>query len=271
MVVASVASGSQDRGSGRQPLETKALVKLARRSGAAALAHFRRPGAGRAGEASPAGAVQRELELLVRDEAARQAPGLTVLSEGFPASGEQRSGWGLVVGQVGAGAEFRAGLPTWCVSLALLHNGVPLVGVVCLPALDDLYVAAQGKLTWNGVEVPRGGVGPQPGGFILGYAEFHRRRLIGFRGRGRAHGAIAYYLCLVARGAAEAAILGRARIWDVAAGMALLDAAGGEIVYLPGGQRVDPAALLHGGPAKETMLATRLGSTAHVLKQIQRR
>ena len=271
MSVTSVAPGSEERTPRRPPVEGRALVKLARRAGAVALARLRHPGAEGGGEPSPAGAVQREIELLVRDELARHTPAVAVLSEGFDAPAELRSGWRLVVGPVGGGSELRAGLPTWSVSLALLHDSAPIIGVVSVPALDDLYVAAQGKMTWNGVEVPRGGVAPQPGGFILGYAEFHRRRLIGFRGRPRAHGAIAYHMCLVARGAAEAAIIGRARIWEVAAGLALLDAVGGELVYLPGGQRVEPAALMHGGPAKDTMLAARLGSTARILKQIQRR
>jgi myo-inositol-1(or 4)-monophosphatase len=119
--------------------------------------------------------------------------------------------------------------------------------------------------------VPHGGVVPQHDGFILAYSEFHRRHLISFRGKMRALGSTAYHLALVARGAAEAAILGRARVWDVAAGLALLEAAGGELVYLKSGRRVDLAELLDGSLSKDIMVAARAGSIARILKQIGRR
>ena len=40
---------------------------------------------------------------------------------------------------------FVFGLPHWCVSVGLLHQGVPLMGALYLPCLDELFWAARGQ------------------------------------------------------------------------------------------------------------------------------
>ena len=167
-----------------------------------------------------------------------------------------------------------AGLPTWSISLGLLFDGVPVAGVVWLPAFRDLYVVHGGVLRWNGEIVPRGGVAPRHTGFVLAYSEFHRRLSLRF-GAGsrkmRSLGSTAYHLALVARGAAEAAIVGQVHLWDVAAGAAMLAAVGGDLVSLRSGKPFEPRPMLDGSPSRDFLVAAREGALPGVLARIRRR
>jgi myo-inositol-1(or 4)-monophosphatase len=255
----------------RPPIDGRTLTRLARRGGAIGLAQFRRVAAERSAAGTLVTEADREIERWLRTEMGGVAPEVAVIGEEFAATGDAAKGWALAVDPIDGTDAYVAGLPTWCVSLGLLHRGTPVAGVVYLPAFDDLYLAYGGTLRWNGTEVPRGGVEPQHDGFVLAYSEFHRRPLLRLRGKVRALGSTAYHLSLVARGAAEAAIVGRVHVWDVAAGKALLDAVGGELVYLRSGRPVELSALLDGAPTRDFMLAARTGATERVLQRIRRR
>lgn len=255
----------------RAPLDGRALTRLVRRAGAIGLAQFRRVSAERSEAASIVAEANHEIERQIRDEVAELAPEVVVLGEDSPPAGDAAGGWALAVGPIDGTEAYAAGVPTWSVSLGLLRAGTPVAGVVYLPSFDDLYLAHNGVLRWNGTEVPHGGVAPQHDGFVLAYSEFHRRPLLRLRGKVRALGSTAYHLSLVARGAAEAAIVGRVHLWEIAAGKALLDAVGGELVYLRSGQPVDLAMLLSGAPSRDFMVAARAGATQRVLKRIRRR
>lgn len=82
----------------------------------------------------------------------------------------------------------------------------------------------------------------------------HRRFLIDFVGKTRSLGSIAAALCYVARGSAIGALLSRAGIWDIAAGLAILRAAGGDVAGLSGAP-LDTAAILDGQTLTEPIIA----------------
>ena len=258
------------RGRLRQPLDGRALTRLARRAGAIGLRHFRHVSAERSQAGSIVTEADREIERQVRAEVATIAPQVAVIGEELPATGDVAAGWTLAVDPIDGTDAYVAGLPTWCVSLGLLHAGVAVAGAVYLPSFDDLYLAHGGSLRWNGKDVPHGGVTPRHDGFVLAYSEFHRRPLLRLRGKVRALGSTAYHLSLVARGAAEAAVVGRVHLWDIAAGKALLDAVGGELVYLKSGNPVDLGTLLGGTPSRDFMIAARAGSAEKIRQRVRR-
>lgn len=259
------------RGRLRQPIDGRALTRLARRAGALGLAHFRHVAAERSEAGTIVTEADREIERQIRAEVAEIAPQVAVIGEEMPATGDVAAGWTLAIDPIDGTDAYVAGLPTWCVSLGLLHAGAPVAGVVYLPSFDDLYLAQGGTLRWNGAEVPHGGVEPQHDGFVLAYSEFHRRPLLRLRGKVRALGSTAYHLSLVARGAAEAAVVGRVHLWDIAAGKALLDAVGGELVYVKSGNPVDLAPLLGGAASRDFMIAARAGSAEKIRQRVRRR
>ena len=128
-----------------------------------------------------------------------------------------------------------------------------------------------GVLRCNNEPLVNGVVKAPPRGFILGRADFQRRSLLSLRRRPRTIGSPAYHLSLVARGDAQAAVLGRVFLWEVAAGAALVRAAGGEIVELPSGAAADLTPLSDGSPSRGVLVALSAGADESVLRSLRRR
>lgn len=94
--------------------------------------------------------ADRNVETLLRERVAAAFPDDGFLGEehGFR---EGRSGYTWVVDPIDGTAPFVNGMPSWCVSIAVLRDGLPVVGVIQVPCMDELYAAAEGKgTTLNG-------------------------------------------------------------------------------------------------------------------------
>lgn len=262
------------RGAGRAPIGARALVALARKGGEIGLRHFRRAEVEGKADSSLVTVADREIERAIRKAVAATHPEVGLLGEELGTRGTPGRGWALAIDPIDGTDAYVAGLPTWSISIGLLQDGLPVAGVVWLPAFRDLYLAYGGVLRWNGEIVPRGGVAPRHTGFVLAYSEFHRRLALRFGGgsrKMRSLGSTAYHLALVARGAAEAAIVGRVHLWDVAAGAAMLSAVGGDLVSLGSGKALDPRPMLDGSPSRDFLVAAREGALPGVLARIRRR
>jgi len=150
----------------------------------------------------------------------------------------------------------------------VLRGAEPVAGVVHLPALDETYSAGDGVAWWNGRPLERlGGEQGEGDRFLLAHAETHLRHRITYPGKIRSLGSTAYHVVLVARGAAEAALLGHAHLWDLAGPGAILGAVGGRYEYLSGG-RVDLGALIDGRRAPDYILAGSAEALAHLRRLI---
>ena len=101
---------------------------------------------------------KRDLQDVV-SEADRNVEALikSLINERFPDDavyGEESGGetgnaafiW--VVDPIDGTACFVNGLPNWCVSLAVVCNGEPVIGVVCDPNHQELFHARQGQGAW---------------------------------------------------------------------------------------------------------------------------
>jgi myo-inositol-1(or 4)-monophosphatase len=138
--------------------------------------------------------------------------------------------------------EFVQGLPEWSVSVALVVDGEPVAGGICNPARGETFLGARGHgVTLNGAPVrvsPRAGLAGAE--VLASRTEVERgqwRRFAGAPGTPGAPfqvvamGSVAYKLARVAAGLADATwTLVPKHEWDVAAGVALVLAAGGSIV-----------------------------------------
>ena len=147
----------------------------------------------------------------------------------------------FVIDPIDGTRAFIRGEDCWTVSLAVVENGVPIVGVVYAPARDELYDAfAGGGARLNGLDlmvpVPAGDVSviPAPGAI-------HRElESIGFDyEHGPALPSLAYRLVQMATGRFSAVACRRgAQDWDIAGAAAILfecgigfeDVCAGEIV-----------------------------------------
>lgn len=161
---------------------------------------------------------------------------------------------------------FVAGVSEWCVSVALVVGERPVAGGILIPPLAQTIVGGPGVgVTVNGVNVSPRSVERLDEAQVLasrtewGLGEWTRFAAAPFRVRPL--GSIAYKLALVATGTADATwTLTPKHEWDVAAGAALVLAAGGQ-VWTPDGapprfNRRDPR--LSGFCAATAAIASRV-------------
>jgi myo-inositol-1(or 4)-monophosphatase len=152
-------------------------------------------------------------------------------------------------------ALFVAGLPGWGISAGLLRHGTPYFGMIYFPLLDDCYWAGPtGDAMLN--NQPIHVLPPRPldsQDWIATPSNAHRRFTIDFAGKTRGLGSTVGPFCYVARGSALGALISRAAIWDIAAGLAILHAAGGVAVGLSGAP-INTSAMLDGRTLAEPVI-----------------
>ncbi|HEX9942583.1 MAG TPA: 3'(2'),5'-bisphosphate nucleotidase CysQ [Thermoanaerobaculia bacterium] len=147
---------------------------------------------------------------------------------------ERRRVW--VVDPLDGTREFVTGIPEWCVSVGLVVDGEPVAGGILNPATGETIVGAKGAgVSLNGRPVRVRDRRTLAGATVVASrSEVKRGEWQGYREdlfAIRPTGSVAYKLGLVAAGLVDATwTLTPKHEWDVAAGVALVLAAGGAIV-----------------------------------------
>ena len=230
------------------------LEELTIRAGDIALRHFRKVEVERKPDRSVVTQADREVEAFLAAEMRERMPDAGIIGE----EGAAHEGVGpyrVVIDPIDGTSAFVAGLPTWCVCAGILRDGEAVAGATYMPCTRDVYSAADGAAWWNGRELSRlAPVTDERERFLVADSEIHLRRRLTYRGKVRSFGSAAYHVVLVARGAAEAALLGRPHVWDLAAPGAVLAAVGGRYEFLDGGV-VDLASMLDGARAPRDVVA----------------
>ena len=88
--------------------------------------------------------ADREVENLIRARVANIHAEDGFLGEEYGLV-EGQSGYTWIVDPIDGTSPFVNGMPNWCVSIAVLQNGEPVVGVIFSPCHDELYAAAKGQ------------------------------------------------------------------------------------------------------------------------------
>ncbi len=136
--------------------------------------------------------------------------------------------------------EFVSGIPEWCVSVGLVEEGRAVAGGICNPVTGQTVVGAlETGVFLNGRPCRTRSISKLEGCEVLASrSEMKRGEWDRFADAGfevKPMGSVAYKLGLVAAGLADATwTLVPKNEWDVAAGAALVAAAGGE-VWMPDG------------------------------------
>jgi myo-inositol-1(or 4)-monophosphatase len=191
--------------------------------------------------------VDLEIERQVVDALAK-ATGIPVHGEEFGGA-ELDSPWVWVLDPIDGTFNYAAGSPMAAILLGLLHDGDPVAGLTWLPFTGERYVAVSGgPLTKSGVpQEPLATVeladsvigvgtfnadsrGRFPGRYRLAVLE----ELSRVSSRLRMHGATGIDLAYVADGILGGSISFGHHVWDHAAGVALVRAAGGIVTNLAG-------------------------------------
>jgi myo-inositol-1(or 4)-monophosphatase len=128
---------------------------------------------------------------------------------------------------------FIRGLPHYTISLALVEKGEPVIGVIFNPATQEYFCAIQGQqTTLNGQPIHvRTTSDPSGKTFLVNSWELNQPTLKALRTEHHCLpllGSIAYSIALVAAGEVDGVIyMGPQNEWDIAAGLLLVQAAGG--------------------------------------------
>ncbi|MDP8924221.1 MAG: inositol monophosphatase, partial [Chloroflexota bacterium] len=187
-------------------------------------------------QADPVTEADRAVERQVRDEIRAAFPSHGFLGE--EGSSEATAAEHLwVLDPLDGTANFAGRLPFFGVSLALLRNGVPVVGCLWVPFAPNLGTGVLRASYGNGARVGddplRVSAGPfRPSGPVavpssLRWAFAVRDALARRPGEARNLGSICYELAMVAGGGFQYAVFAGPKLWDVAAGVLLVHEAGG--------------------------------------------
>ncbi len=231
----------------------QSLAELARRAGAEVMrvyaAGFE---ARRKADASPVTEADLRAEAVIVDALAHLAPQWPVVAEEAVAGGaaprvEPGGCWWLVDPLDGT-REFVQRNGEFTVNIALVEAGRPRLGVVFAPAVGGpdglLWAGAQGLGAWCEDASGRRAIAcrePSPLGLDVLASRSHddpaalQAFLAGYRVRSLASAGSSLKLCRIAQGLADLyPRLGRTMEWDIAAGHAVLAAAGGGVRTLDG-------------------------------------
>ena len=211
----------------------------------------------------------------------RQVVDALVSATGIPVHGEEFGGadldspWVWVLDPVDGTFNYAAGSPMAAILLGLLHDGDPVAGLTWLPFMNERYEAvsggpvlkhgvpqpplAHGELTESIIGVGTFNAdsrGRFPGRYRLAVLE----ELSRVSSRMRMHGATGIDLAYVADSVLGGSISFGDHVWDHAAGVALVRAAGGVVTTLAGDEWT---------PDSRSALAAAPGVHAQLLEMLQ--
>jgi myo-inositol-1(or 4)-monophosphatase len=91
-------------------------------------------------------AIEREVRGYLR----KATPDIEFLGEEEGGDGDPGTGWRWVLDPIDGTSNFTHGIPLCATSLALMHNGHSVLGVIDAPFLAQRYHALEGGGAWNG-------------------------------------------------------------------------------------------------------------------------
>ncbi len=215
---------------------------------------------------SPVTVADREANKKIQEMLQGACPDYGWLSEETVDSSDRLASCRVwIVDPIDGTQEFIHKIPEFAVSIGLVEDGRPILGVVYNPTLDQLFWAIRGQGAWCGEqqlcvpETPR-----------LAEATILSSRSETKRGEwkdltslfhARPMGSIAYKLACIANGEADASFtLIPKNEWDICAGTLLVEEAGGTVTNLRGKPVIfnQPTTLLQGLVASNGNLHTQL-------------
>ncbi len=175
-----------------------------------------------------------------------QELGHPVISEEAPVpSYKEREHWDhfFLVDPVDGTQDFIAKNDEFTVNIALISNGVPVLGVVLTPATGEIFFAEKGKGAWmrqakNDLPLPT----EKPEGWVLARSWHHDNSMIeSFARENNITQSIkmssAIRLARLSQGRVNLCVISnKSKEWDIAAGHILVKEAGGRIVEMKSGQ-----------------------------------
>lgn len=203
------------------------------------------------GRNDPVSNVDLECEREIVGQLRRAFPGHAILSEESADGGDDnkaRNEWQWVIDPLDGTVNFIHGFPHCAVSIALLHNGEPVVGAIFDPFKNELFLAGKGEGATLNQRKIRASERTALADALIGTGFPYRddqnlddylrtfRQIAGEAAGIRRAGAAALDLAYVACGRLDGFWEFGLRPWDIAAGMVIVREAGGLVGEPDGGE-----------------------------------
>jgi myo-inositol-1(or 4)-monophosphatase len=205
-------------------------------AGKIALQYFEKVTIERKADRSYVTEADRAVERFLWEEISRRYPEHGFFGEEYGQKEVEGREYLWAIDPVDGTAPFVFGFPIWAVSVGLVCERGCILGFVYLPVLDQMFWNIEGEPAYLNdrrlqVHEP---IALGPGTTILMPSSVMRDFEVSYKGRGLAFGSAASNLCYVAKGNIQGGLIDSIRLYDIAAGTAILKAAGGELRYLSG-------------------------------------
>lgn len=192
------------------------------------------------GMRNPVTDLDKELETFLRSAIARDFPDHAILGEEGTGVEAEKSEYCWVLDPLDGTTNFVNGLPFFAVSIGVLCRLVPVVGVIFSTqthlGFGGVFHAARGRGAWLddvSLRIVDGGE-PSPGRLTSVPGSYRRfemdRELRRRHGEPRVLGSVAVEMALTSAGVFQFAVFGSPKIWDVAAGVVIMQESGGEVM-----------------------------------------
>lgn len=188
--------------------------------------------------------LDKKINTFILEEIQAQYPDDAILSEEDDPVEKEGDARLWVVDPIDGTVNMTRGIPHFCVSIGMWHNGEPQVGVVFDPIHDELFSAiAGGSVQLNDTDIEVSDMELDEGLLLYAHSYSNEKNIAGRKkiaslldetGSDRRLGSAALMLCYVACGRAEALVITDTKPWDCAAGVLMVRAAGGKVTDFEG-------------------------------------
>jgi histidinol-phosphatase len=211
---------------------------------------------------SPVTLADKKTEELLRNELMKAFPDHGIVGEEFGEQFPDRK-YVWTIDPIDGTRSFIRGIPLFGTLVSLLEDGEPVVGIACMPALDETYIAAKGMGAFcDGVALQVSNTQSLEGSFVVcgdsnafeiagkrAYQEdlFRKAQLV--RGYSDCFGHT-----MVLRGAVDAMVDPVVSIWDIAPLVCLIQEAGGCYFGFDGTSSLENKSFITCNPALKNQL-----------------
>jgi myo-inositol-1(or 4)-monophosphatase len=185
-------------------------------------------------------ALDRETQVFLEGHILADFPDHVILGEEGN-TGDQNAAWQWVIDPIDGTVNFFYGIPHFCISIALRHEGRTVLGLIHDPMLDETWTVLDGgPALLNGKPIRVSDRDTLADAIVtVGFSKskasldqgFERYRRIAYEVRKtRLMGSAALAMAYIASGRLDAYIEEQISLWDIAAGHLLVEAAGGTVL-----------------------------------------
>lgn len=218
--------------------------------------------------------IDRAIERLLREGIRSAYPDDAILGEEYgmddTAGGNapRRRLWAL--DPIDGTTNLANGLPHWAVSVCLIENDEPIVGVVAAPLLGETYAGATGLgATLNGTPLPAlppGGPTDWEQTYAICSDSVRRMEFSRLAARLRVFGSAALELCWTASGVVRGCQSIGTKLYDIGAGICIAREVGAQAAWLSGREWTAPD-MARRAPVADDLLITAPPDTLRHIKE----